>query len=56
MIVIGNEMIIRFDVPVTHDANCAANRVLDKKELFTIVKQVQFLFGIFESRIECEAS
>ena len=55
MIVIGNERIIRFGVLVTHDANSAANSVLDKKELFTVDKQVQFLFGKFETRIECEA-
>ena len=38
VIVIGNERIIRFGVQVTHDANSAANRVLDKKELFTLSK------------------
>ena len=53
MIVIGNERIIRFGV-VTRNTNFAANRVLDKKELFTVGKQVQFLFGKFETRIECE--
>ena len=55
MIVIENDRIIRFGVPVTYDANSAANRVLDKKELFTVGKQVQFLFGKLEARIECEA-
>ena len=54
MIVIENERIIRFCVPVTHDANSAANRVLDKKELFTVGKQVHFLLGKFEARIECK--
>ena len=55
MIVIGNERIVRFGVPVTYDANSGANRILDKKELFTADKQVQFLLGNFETRIECEA-
>ena len=55
VIVIGNERIIRFGVPVTHDANFAANRVLDKKELFSVGKQIQILFGKLETRIECEA-
>ena len=45
MIVIGNKRIIRFDVSVTYDANSAANRILDKKELFTVGKRVQLLFG-----------
>ena len=54
MITIGNERIICFGVPVTHDDNSAANRVLDKNELFTVGKQVQFLFGKFETRIEYE--
>ena len=54
MIVIGNESILRFGVPVTYDANSIANRVLDKKELFTVGKQVQLMFGKFEARIECE--
>ena len=55
LVVIGNERIIRLSVPVTHDANSAANRVLAKKELFTVGKQDHFLFGKFETRIECEA-
>ena len=55
MVVIGNERIIRLGVPVTHDANSDTNRVLDKKELFTVGKQVQFLFDKFEARNECEA-
>ena len=55
VIAIGNMRIIGLDVSVTYDANSAANRVLDKKELFTVGKQVQFLFGKFETRIECEA-
>ena len=55
MIIIWNEWIIRFDVSVIHDANSAANRILDKKELFAVGKQVQFLLGKFEARIECEA-
>ena len=45
MIVIGNERIIRVGVPVTRDANFAVDRVLDKKELFTVGKLVQILFG-----------
>ena len=55
VIVIWNGRIIRFDVSVTYDANSAANRILDKKELFNVGKKVQFLFGIFETRIKCEA-
>ena len=55
MIVIEMERIIRLVVSVTYDANAAANRVLDKKELFTVGKQVQFLFCKFETRIECES-
>ena len=47
--------IIRLGVSVTYDANAAANRVLDKRELLTVGKQVQFLFGKFETRIECES-
>ena len=55
MIVIGNKRIIRFGVPVAYDANSAANRVLDKEELFTVGKQVQLLFSKFQTRIECES-
>ena len=33
MIVIWIERIIRFGVPVTYDANSAANRVHDKKKI-----------------------
>ena len=55
VIIIWNEWIIRFDVLVIHDANSAANRILDKKEHLTVGKQVQFLFGEFEACIECEA-
>ena len=55
VIIIWNERIIRFDVSVTHEANSAANTILDKKELFTVGKQVQFLSGKFEACIECEA-
>ena len=55
MIVIGNKRIIRLGVSMTYDANAAAYRVLDKKEFFTVGKQVQFLFGKFETRIECES-
>ena len=55
MVVIGNERIIRLGMSVTYDANGAANRVLDKKELFTLRKQDQFLFYKFETRIECES-
>ena len=40
VIVIRNERIVRFGVPMTHDANSAANRVLDKKAFFTVGKQV----------------
>ena len=40
MIIIWNEWVIRLDVSVTHNANFAANRILDKKELFAIGKQV----------------
>ena len=54
VIVFGNKRIIRLGVSVTYDA-AAANRVLDKKKLFTIGKQVQFLFDKFETRIECES-
>ena len=43
MTVIGNMKIVRFGVSVTYDANPAANRVLEKKELSTVGKQVQFL-------------
>ena len=52
MIVIGKKRIIRFGVSVTYDANPAANRVLDKKELFIVGNHVQFLFGKFEARIK----
>ena len=54
MIVIWNERIIRFGVSVAYDANSAANRVLDKKELFIVDKKIQFQLGKFETRIECE--
>ena len=54
-IVIGNKSIIRLGVSVTYDANAATNRVLDKNELFTVGKQIQFLFGKFETRIERES-
>ena len=55
MIVIGNKRIIRLGVSVTYDTNAAANRLLDKKELFTVGKQVQFLFCKFETCIEYES-
>ena len=55
VIIVGNKRIIRFDVSVTYYTNSTANRVLDEKELFAICKQVQFLFGKFQARIECEA-
>ena len=47
VIIIWNEWIIRLDVSVTHNANSAANTILDKKELFTVGKQVQILLGKF---------
>ena len=37
-IVIENKRIIRFGVPMTYDANLAANSVLDKKELVNFGK------------------
>ena len=40
VIIIWNEWIIRLDLSVTHNANSAANRILDKKELFAVGKQV----------------
>ena len=55
VIVVGNKRIIRFGMPVTYDTNSTANRVLDEKELFAICKQVKFLFGKFQTRIEYEA-
>ena len=42
MIVIGNKRIIRFGVPVTYDANSAANRVLDKKEILLSINRFNF--------------
>ena len=39
MIIIGNKRIIRLGVSVIYDANSAANKVLDKKELFTVVNR-----------------
>ena len=55
MIVIGNKRIIRFGVSVTYDDNSAANRFLNQMKLFTVGKQVQFLFDKFETRIEYES-
>ena len=55
MIVIWNERIIRFDVSVTYDANSAAKLILDKKKLFAVGKQRQFMFGKFETSIKFEA-
>ena len=40
VLIIWNEWIIRLDVSVTHDAYFDANRILDKKELFAVGKQV----------------
>ena len=48
VIIIWNEWVIRFDLSVTHDANSAANRILDKEEFFAVGKQVYFLFSKFQ--------
>ena len=55
MVVTGNMRIIRVCVPAIDDANFAANRGLNKKEVFAVGKQVQFELDKFEARTECES-